>query len=73
MMTENAFIIRVLRSPTETALGTAYRTVRELIRRIEAFVSQYNRTSHASAQTATADAIFAKVRRLIAAISESQH
>jgi len=51
----------------------SYRTVRELIRRIESFVTTYNATSHPFSWTATADSILAKIKRLTTVISESQH
>jgi hypothetical protein len=49
----------------------SFRTVRGLVRRIEAFVTQYNATSRPFAWTATADSILAKLERLLKAISRS--
>jgi transposase len=51
----------------------SYSTVRELIRRIEAFVDRYNPTARPFAWTATADAILAKLTRLAKVISGTQH
>lgn len=50
-----------------------FRSVKALIARIEQFVSQYNRTSHPFAWTATADSILLKVKRLCQRISETGH
>ena len=51
----------------------SFRTVRDLIRRITAFVDRYNRTSHPFAWTATAESIMAKLGRLAKAINGTQH
>lgn len=49
------------------------RTVKELIRRIEAYVAHHNRTGGPFTWTATADSNLAKLKRLAKVISESQH
>jgi len=51
----------------------SFRTVRELVRRIEAFVARYNRTARPFAWTATADSILAKLQRLAKAINGTSH
>lgn len=51
----------------------SYRTVKELIRRIEAYVTHHNRTAGPFTWTATADSILGKLKRLTSVISESQH
>lgn len=51
----------------------SFRTVRELVRRIDTFVTHYNTTSRPFAWTATADSILAKLERLLHAISGTQH
>jgi len=51
----------------------SFRTVRELVRRIEAFVTQYNANSRPFVWTATADSILAKLERLLKAISGTGH
>lgn len=51
----------------------SFRNVRELIRRIDRFVTQYNRTAQPFRWTATADSILAKLTRLAKAISGTQH
>jgi len=51
----------------------SFRTVRELVQRIEAFVTHYNATSRPFVWTATADSILAKLERLLKAISGTQH
>jgi putative transposase len=50
----------------------SFRTVRELVRRIEAFVTTYNSHSRPFAWAATADAILAKLERLLRAISGTE-
>jgi putative transposase len=50
-----------------------FRSVKALITKIDQFVSQYNRTSHPFAWTATAESILEKVRRLCQYISETGH
>lgn len=54
-------------------LWGSFKTVRELLRRIEAFVTQCNRTAHPFRWTAAADSILAKLTRLAKAISGAQH
>ena len=51
----------------------SFRSVRELVRRIEEFVKQYNRSSRPFAWTATADSIFQKLARLCSNISGTSH
>lgn len=54
----------------------SYRTVKALIRRIEAYVAHHNRTAGPYTRTATADPLLAKLKRpttVVSAISESQH
>jgi len=51
----------------------SFRTVRELIQRIDDYVARYNRGSRPFTWTATADAIFAKLTRLAKVISGTQH
>jgi putative transposase len=51
----------------------SFRSVRELIRRIEEFVQHYNRQSRPLVWTATADSIFQKLTRLCSRISGTQH
>ncbi|MFN2398653.1 MAG: IS630 family transposase [Gemmatimonadaceae bacterium] len=51
----------------------SFRTVRELIKRIEIFVSRYNTTACPFTWTATADSILAKVERLSKAINGTRH
>jgi putative transposase len=51
----------------------SFRTVRELIRRIETFVTRYNTTARPFAWTATADSILAKLGRLAKAINGTSH
>jgi transposase len=51
----------------------SFRTVRELVRRIDAFVQHYNAGARPFAWTATADSIFAKLQRLLQAISGTAH
>lgn len=51
----------------------SFRTVRELVRRIEAFVAHDNTTSRPFAWTATADSILAKLERLLKGISGTRH
>lgn len=51
----------------------SFRTVRELVRRIDAFVTHYNANSRPFAWTATADSILAKLGRLLKAISGTEH
>jgi transposase len=51
----------------------SYRTVKELIRRIEAYVAHHNRAASPFTWTATADSILAKLKRLTTVISESAY
>jgi putative transposase len=51
----------------------SFRSVRELIRRIEEFVQHYNRHSRPFLWTATADSIFQKLTRLCSRISGTPH
>ena len=48
----------------------SFRTVRELVRRIEHFVAHYNATSRPFKWTATADSILEKLHRLLSRITE---
>ena len=50
-----------------------FRNVKALVAKIDEFVSQYNRTSHPFAWTATAESIIGKVRRLCQKISGTGH
>jgi transposase len=51
----------------------SFRTVRELIQRIERFVEQYNLTARPFRWTATADSILGKLTRLAQRISGTSH
>lgn len=51
----------------------SFRTVRELVRRIDAFVTHYDAGARRFAWTATADSILAKLERLLQAISGTRH
>ena len=51
----------------------SFRSVRELVGKIEYFVQTYNSKARPFAWTATADSILAKVRRLCERISGTQH
>ncbi len=51
----------------------SFKTVRELVRRIDAFVQHYNAGARPFAWTATADSILAKLERLLKAISGTAH
>ena len=51
----------------------SFRTVRELVHRIDTFVTRYNRTACPFAWTATAASILAKVGRLAQAINGTPH
>jgi putative transposase len=51
----------------------SFRTVRELIARIERFVAHYNETARPFRWAATADSIIGKVGRLAKRISGTQH
>ena len=51
----------------------SFRTVRELVRRIDTFVTRYNRTAAPFAWTATAESILNKVARIAQAINGTSH
>jgi len=51
----------------------SFRTVRELVQRIDTFITRYNRTASPFVWTATADSIFAKLQRLAKAINGTSH
>ena len=51
----------------------SFRTVRELIQRIEYFVARYNRTTAPFVWTATADSILNKLSRIAQAINGTSH
>ncbi len=51
----------------------SFRTVRELVQRIDTFVTRYNRAANPFVWTATADSILAKVARIAQAINGTQH
>src|SRR6059036_2939170 len=51
----------------------SFRTVRELVQRIDTFVTRYNRTATPFTWTATADSILAKVARIAQAINGTRH
>jgi putative transposase len=51
----------------------SFRTVRELVQRIDTFVTRYNRTATPFMWTATADSILAKVARIARAINGTTH
>ncbi|HYA86173.1 MAG TPA: transposase, partial [Nitrospirota bacterium] len=50
-----------------------FKSVKDLIAKIEHFVTHYNQNTHPFVWTATADSILAKVKRLCQRISEAQH
>ncbi len=50
-----------------------FRSVRDLIQKIEIFVKNYNRKCHPFSWTATSDSIFAKLKRLSEAIAGTRH
>lgn len=50
-----------------------FRSVKELVSKIEQFVQQYNLKTRPFAWTATADSILEKIKRLCQRISETQH
>lgn len=50
-----------------------FRSVKDLVAKIDAFVQNYNHTSRPFAWTASADSILAKIQRLCLAISETRH
>src|SRR6266705_1418035 len=51
----------------------SFRTVRELVQRIDTFVRRYNSTATPFSWTATADSILAKVSRIAQAINGTRH
>jgi putative transposase len=51
----------------------SFRTVRELVHRIDTFVARYNRTAAPFAWTATAESILTKVARIAQAINGTSH
>jgi len=51
----------------------SFRKVRELIQRIERFVTHYNETARPFRWTATADSILAKLERLTKRIAGTAH
>lgn len=51
----------------------SFRTVRELVQRIDTFVTRYNRTAAPFAWTATAESILNKVARIAQAINGTSH
>jgi putative transposase len=51
----------------------SFRKVRELIERIDHFITSYNKTARPFRWTATADSIFAKLDRLTQRISGTRH
>ena len=51
----------------------SFRTVRELVRRIDRFVTRYNRTAAPFTWTATAESILNKVGRIAQAINGTSH
>jgi len=50
-----------------------FRSVRDLVRKIEEYVDAYNRNAHPFVWTATADSILAKLERLSKAIAGTRH
>jgi putative transposase len=51
----------------------SFRSVKELVEKIDAFVGHYNRSHRPFVWTANADSIFAKVARPCSDISRTQH
>jgi putative transposase len=51
----------------------SFRTVQELVQRIDTFVTRYHRTAAPFAWTATAESILAKVTRIAQAINGTSH
>jgi hypothetical protein len=51
----------------------SFRSVRELIRKIDSFVTHYNASSRPFLWTATADSILSKLYRLTKVINGTQH
>jgi putative transposase len=51
----------------------AFKSVKELVRKIERFVSAYNAKSHPFCWTATADSILQKIKRLCSVIHGTRH
>jgi len=50
-----------------------FKSVKELITKIDSFVHRYNRDTHPFVWTATADSILEKIKRLCQRISETRH
>jgi hypothetical protein len=62
-----------VRAITQQAIRRgSFKTVRELVRRIDNFVQHYNAGARPFAWTATADSILAKLQRVLQAISETR-
>jgi putative transposase len=51
----------------------SFRSVKELVDKIDSFVQHYNRSHRPFVWTATADSIIAKIARLCSRISGTQH
>lgn len=51
----------------------SFRSVKELVAKIDSFVQHYNRSRHPFVWTATADSILAKIKRLCSSISGTPH
>jgi putative transposase len=50
-----------------------FRSVKDLVSKIDRFVKQYNKETHPFVWTATADSILEKIKRLCQCISETRH
>jgi putative transposase len=50
-----------------------FKSVKELVSKIEEYIRRYNQHAKPFIWTATADSILEKIRRLSQAISETQH
>ena len=66
-------IVKMTTFLTDARFVGSFRTVRELIRRIERFIVHYNSAARPFSWTATADSILAKVERLAKAINGTSH
>jgi putative transposase len=51
----------------------SFRSVKELVQKIDSFVQHYNRTSRPFVWTATAESILGKISRLCSRISGTRH
>ena len=51
----------------------SFRSVQELVQKIDAFVQHYNRTARPFVWTATAESILSKIARLCSRISGTRH